>query len=244
MSWNYRAVRKIFDYDGHEEIGIYSVYYDDEGEIVGMSLEPTQVNSYSLEQVEETLELMKECLKKPILDYKNSLLTPDDFAQIGIERAELVDGVVIELPPRMFAKGVIVGKIGEALQDFVKQHRLGQVAAGGSFITGKSNVRAPDVSFISNQDLEGENLDNYIQKAPTLAVEVISKNDIYGDVDDKADEFLRAGTKAVWIGNPRLRTVTVHTPDELPITYRMGETIPGGETLPGFELPLADIFEN
>ena len=98
------------------------------------------------------------------------------------------------------------------------------------------------MSFISNQDLEGEDLDSYIRKPPTLAVEIISKNDIYGDVDDKAAEFLHAGSKAVWIVNPRRRTVAVHTPDNTSVTYQMGEAIPGGEMLPDFELPIGEIF--
>ena len=91
--------------------------------------------------------------------------------------------------------------------------------------------------------MEGENAESLIQKAPTLAVEVISKNDIYGDVDDKAAEFLRAGSRAVWIVNPRRRTVAVHTPDNTSVTYQIGDAIPGGEMLPGFELPVTDIFE-
>ena len=242
MSWNYRAVRKTFDYDGHEEIGIYSVYYDDKGEVHGMSLLPAHVNSYSLEEVEDELDLMKECLQKPILDYNDAPVTPDKFMRMKIERVELVDGVIVELPHRMFTEGVLIGKIGEALQNFVQQHALGQVAAGGSFLTGINNVRVPDVSFISNQDLEGENTDEIIQKAPTLAVEIISKNDTYGDVDDKADEFLAAGTQMVWIVNPRRRTVAVHTPDALPQLHNIGDLISGGAVLPGFELPVAEIF--
>ena len=168
--------------------------------------------------------------------------TPDEFMQLRIEHAELVDGKVVEKMPAMFNHDKLVGIIFMSLFTFVRKHDLGDVAAGGSFLTGVDNVRGPDVSFISTEDLQGENLDNYIQKPPTLAVEVISKNDIYGDVDDKAAEFLRAGTQAVWIVNPRHRTVAVHTPDDEPFTYRIGDTIPGGEVLPGFELPVADIF--
>ncbi len=172
------------------------------------------------------------------------LLTPDEFMQLNIERAELVDGKVIELMPAVFDHDELAGIISAALRAFAKKHRLGRVAAGGSFLTEAGNVRAPDVAFVTYEDLEGENTGKYIQKAPTLAVEIISQNDSYGDVDDKAAEFLRAGSRAVWIVNPRRRTVAVHTPDNIAITYQMGDTIPGGDILPNFALPVADIFED
>ena len=164
--------------------------------------------------------------------------------KLGIERAELIDGKVVELMGTMLSHDRLVAIIVVLLDSFVEQRRLGMVAAGGTFRTGVNQLRVPDVSFNSTENLEGEDLDSYIQKAPTLAVEIISKNDIYGDVDDKADEFLAAGSKAVWVVNPRHRTVAVHTPDELPMTYRLGDTIAGGEVLPGLELLVADIFRD
>ncbi len=173
---------------------------------------------------------------------RENRITPDEFMQLKIENAELVDGQIIEKMPTMFSHDKLVGIIFALIFAFVRKHNLGEVAAGGSFKTGEDQVRVPDVSFISNQDLEGEDLDSYIQKPPTLAVEIISKNDTYGDVDDKADEFLAAGTQMVWIVNPRRRTVAVHTPDGLPVVYNIGDTIPGGAVFPGFELPVAEIF--
>ena len=169
--------------------------------------------------------------------------TPDEFMQLNIKHAELIDGRVVETMPPVFDHDEFALIIAGFLRLWVKKHGLGRVS-GGSFLTTASRVRAPDVSFLSTEDLEGENTGKYIRKAPTLAVEVISQNDIYGDVDDKAAEFLRAGTKAVWIVNPRRRTVAVHTPDNIAVTYQIGDTIPGGEILPGFELPVADIFED
>ena len=172
------------------------------------------------------------------------LMTPDEFMRLKIERAELVGGKVKELMPTMFDHDELVAIISAILRNFVKGHRLGRVAAGGSFLTANEKIRVPDVSFVSRESMEGEDSSSYIKKAPTLAVEIVSKNDTYGDVDDKADEFLAAGSQAVWIVNPRRRTVAVHTPDETPKIYQMGDTISGGEFLPGLELPIADIFED
>ncbi len=171
-------------------------------------------------------------------------VAPDEFVQLKIKRAELVDGKVKKTMPTMFDHDELVAIISALLRNFVKEHRLGRVAAGGSFLTVDEKIRVPDVSFVSKQSMEGEDSGSYIKKAPTLAVEIVSKNDTYGDVDDKADEFLAAGSQAVWIVNPRRRTIAVHTPNTLPLLHNMGDTIAGGDALPGFELPVADIFED
>jgi Uma2 family endonuclease len=173
---------------------------------------------------------------------EEKILTPEEFMALPIERAELVGGKVVELMPAVFDHDELILIIGNALRAHVKRHKLGRVAGGGSFRTEENQVRAPDVAFLSNQDLEGENTAKYVSKPPTLAVEIISQNDTYQEVDDKADEFLRSGSKAVWLVNPRRKTVTLRTLDD-ETTFKVGQFIPGGALLPGFELPVTDIFE-
>ena len=240
-TWNYRAARKTFA-DGHEEIGIYSVYYDDEGRVDAMSLNPAAVNSYSLEELHRELDLMGEALQKPILEHCDNGLTPDEFMQISIERVELVNGKVVELPDRMFGDAARIAEIGSFLYRYMESNNLGRLAMGGSFLTGRNTVRMPAISFVPHADLVGENTDEIIGKAPTLAIEMLYKDDAEDALDDKADEFLAAGTQMVWIVNPRRRTVAVHTPDALPLMHNIGEVISGGEVLPNFELPVAEIF--
>lgn len=56
-TWNYRMVQR------NEAIGIYSVYYDEQGRIEGISEDPQKVIGYSIEGLNETLEWMEECTK-------------------------------------------------------------------------------------------------------------------------------------------------------------------------------------
>ncbi len=173
---------------------------------------------------------------------EEKLLTPDEFMALPIERAELIGGKVVELMPAVFSHDELILIIGNALRAHVKRNKLGRVAGGGSFRTEENQVRAPDVAFLSNEDLEGENVDKCISKSPTLAIEIISQNDTYGEVEDKADEFLRSGSKSVWLVNPRRKTVTVRTLDD-ETTFKMGQSLSGGDILPNFDLPVADVFE-
>jgi Uma2 family endonuclease len=73
-------------------------------------------------------------------------------------------------------------------------------------------------------------------------VEVISPSDRYTNVHDKVLLYLDAGTLLVRIIDPRRRAVTVSGPDRAARMLVEGDTLEGGELLPGFTLPIAEIF--
>ena len=103
-------------------------------------------------------------------------------------------------------------------------------------------VLAPDAAFVRQErvDAVGEER-GYFPGAPDLVVEVISPSDRYADVDDKVKEWLNAGALMVVVVNPRDRTVRVHTPVSV-ITLTESDTLDGGAIIPGWRLPVADIF--
>lgn len=83
-------------------------------------------------------------------------VTADEFMSLPVERAELVDGDVVEKMPRNFDHGESEAIIAAALLAFVRKNGLGRVSVDGSFRTLEGRVRAPDVAFISNEDLRGK----------------------------------------------------------------------------------------
>jgi Uma2 family endonuclease len=168
-------------------------------------------------------------------------LSPEEFMALPVDRAELVNGEIVDYMPPNSEHGKLAGYIFGALSNYVWEHDLGEVYAEGGFQTADRTVRAPDVAYLSFEDMVGQENATLIKRAPSLAVEVISPNDTYGQVDQKADEYLAAGCQAVWIVNPRWKTVTVKTAEGAHI-YNMGESVPGSPALPGFELPVARFF--
>ena len=52
--------------------------------------------------------------------------------------------------------------------------------------------------------------DGFAQGAPEIAVEIISPNDRYTEVEEKVEDWLNAGCRAVIVANPRRRTVNLH----------------------------------
>jgi Uma2 family endonuclease len=47
----------------------------------------------------------------------------------------------------------------------------------------------------------------------------------------------------VWVVDPDRRTVTVHRPDREPETLAGSDVLAGGPVLPGFRLPLDEVFQ-
>lgn len=84
---------------------------------------------------------------------------------------------------------------------------------------------------------------SYVDGPPLLAVEVLSPNDKQKDINEAVEEYLDCGTKQVWIVDPYTETVTVHRPGAEPVMYTRSQELPGGDDLPGFACPVAEIFE-
>ena len=160
-------------------------------------------------------------------------------------RYELVRGELRKMAPTGGEHGWIESNINGSLIPYVKTNNLGRTFGGntGFFLDrAPDSVRAPDVAFVRRERIEaiGKTI-RYWPEAPDLAIEVISPNDRYSEVNEKVADYLAAGTRMVVVVNPRNRTVNVHTPDGA-ITLKLGDTLDGGEVVPGWQMPVADIF--
>ena len=77
---------------------------------------------------------------------------------------------------------------------------------------------------------------------PALCVEVISPTDKLEEVDDKVFEYLSSGVKLVWVVRPRSERIDVYTSSDSVRILNRKDVLTGGDVLPGFELPLAELF--
>jgi len=104
-------------------------------------------------------------------------------------------------------------------------------------------VRAPDAAFVRRERFEavGET-EGYWPGAPDLAVEVVCPNDWFSEVEEKVADWIAAGTPMVIVVNPHGKTATVRHRDKKVTIFSEEETIEGGEVVPGWTLPVADVF--
>ena len=78
--------------------------------------------------------------------------------------------------------------------------------------------------------------------APDLAVEVISPSDNYTEGEERVVDWLQAGTRMVVVVNPRQRRVMVHRAHSDVQVLGEGDTLEGGDVVPGWRLTIAELF--
>jgi Uma2 family endonuclease len=183
---------------------------------------------------------------------QEKLISADEFWEISHhpdfadKSLELVGGVLVVMSRPGVEHGLTVVKIVTPMFQHVEQHDLGYVTVESGYILfknseGRDTVRGPDVAFVAKERAPNGFTERYAPFAPDLAVEVVSPNDLVYDVEEKVDEYLRAGTRLVWVISPRSKTVTVYTPTSIKIVDING-TLDGGDVLPGFSLLVTTIF--
>lgn len=157
---------------------------------------------------------------------------------------ELVDGTLVEKPVGCRESSLTM-QLARLLGNVVEEHDLGNLAgADGAMRLMPGLVRIPDLSFVSWERLPGRVIPDepIAGLAPDLAVEVLSEGNTPREMERKLKEYFLAGVRLVWIVDPRQRRVTVHTAPDRATVLTEGQTLDGGEVLPGLALPLARLF--
>jgi Uma2 family endonuclease len=158
---------------------------------------------------------------------------------------ELVDGTLVE-KPMGFGESELAIVVASAILLFVRERKLGIVVGEAGMLRLKPGlVRVPDVSFVSWDRLPGRKRSSepIPALAPDLAVEVLSKSNTKAEIERKLNEYFEAGTSIAWIVDPKKKTVRVHTSADTYTTHSGDDILDGGAVLPGFRLPLKEIFE-
>ncbi|SRR5579883_2235348 len=157
---------------------------------------------------------------------------------------ELVDGILVE-KAMGFRESVLAMALIAFLRGFVRPRNLGLVAGeGGMMRLAPGLVRIPDVSFISWDHIPGRRMptEPIPDLYPDLAVEVLSTSNTAAEMLRKCREYFAAGARLVWLIDPVARTVAVYTAPERWTVLDESQTLDGGDVLPGFILPLRDLF--
>ncbi len=160
---------------------------------------------------------------------------------------EIVDGHVVEKPPMGALEGFLASTLMRYLAPFVHEARLGCVVAEMLFLLEVSPElkRRPDLAFVS---AERWPIGKRVPRTeawdviPDLAVEVISQSNSADEVAGKIDEYFHAGVRHVWVVYPVTSKVQVYESPTRVRILQLGDDLQGDPLIPGFRIPLTELF--
>lgn len=178
-----------------------------------------------------------------------TLMTADELLALPDDgyTYELVEGELRRMQPTSGEHSRVELYVAFWLMSFVYLHRLGKVYGSDTGFRLKRSpdtVLCPDTSFVRTERVPQDDRSGIMELAPDLAVEVISSSNTINEMDDKVAAYLEAGTSLIWVVRPKRRQVRVYTPDGLIRILGADDVPDGGNVLPGFSLPVVDVFRD
>jgi Uma2 family endonuclease len=144
------------------------------------------------------------------------------------------------------AGGTAPARLAWRLAAHAEQTGLGSVTvaeAGYVVARDPDSVFAPDVAFVrADRVPTGAESERFHPEAPDLAVAVLSPSDTWSSVMAKVEDYLAGGTRMVLVVDPRRSCLHVLRPGRPMATLRAGDVLAGDDVVPGWRLPLAELF--
>lgn len=162
---------------------------------------------------------------------------------------ELVDGVLVEKPMGN-REALFAMTFGAILIGYVRARNLGVVAAPDAIVRMRSGRRRlPDIYFTPWERLPSRraHLGRVANYPIDLAVEILSESNTRAEMASKRREYFGADTLLIWEIDPVTETVDVYESPTDPDAHRTltrTDTLDGGTVIPGFTLPLHELFDD
>lgn len=172
---------------------------------------------------------------------EQAAMTLAEFLEYDIDGYEYVKGELVPMSPPTRIHSKISVNVIRHLDRYVRENRLGEVHVEATFQVGERGLK-PDVAFVSTSRLDGDENTGF-PIPPDLAIEVVSPTDVQWRVVDKAFAYLNAGTRLVWVLDPRAKTVTVYRSERDIALLTFEDALTGEEVVQGFTCPVSQLFE-
>jgi Uma2 family endonuclease len=154
---------------------------------------------------------------------------------------ELDDGELVDVsgntPYHNRKRDLLVERLGP----HVRERMLGIVISEQEF-EFDGNAYAPDLAFIAAPKVHLLDPHRRVQLfVPDLAIEIVSKRDIFDKVMKKATRYRRSGAREVWVLDGENRLAFVFSEDREAILNE--DAMFESKLIPGFSIPLTDLFD-
>lgn len=173
------------------------------------------------------------------------LMTADDLFLMPEDdaRYELIRGELIKMPPPDRIHGRRLLRVGSFFLSYADEVGGEATAeAGFRLEVEPDTVLGPDITYTNSARVPLDDARGYVSYAPDVAVEIDSPSNRPGERLARVEIYHGAGTRLVLFVNDEKRTVTAHYADGRVIVLTINDVLDGEDIMPGFRLPIADLF--
>ena len=177
------------------------------------------------------------------------LVTAREFIKIPDDgcRMELIAGKVTTRRYAWWNEGLAGTAVLMSLVNHLEESDLDGLAlasgVGYHIKSDPDHVRVPNVAYIKQERMDVEEPDFFFPGAPDSAFENVTTCDTYYYVADKVRAWFETGAGMVIVINVHNKSVMVHHSLKQATMLTAGDTVDGGDVLPGWSMPVADIFK-
>ena len=100
-------------------------------------------------------------------------------------------------------------------------------------------IYVPDLAFVCAP--RHTRVPVYADRASDVMIEIVSPSESAARLTAKVESYLHNGARSVWVVDPPTCRIDVYAPGKSMRTFGQGDTLTDA-ALPGFELPLGDVF--
>ena len=173
-------------------------------------------------------------------------IAPAPFTPKDTPLCELVDGVLKEKTPMGLFANILATILATSINTFAIPKRLGMAINETAYQRDAKNTRRPDVSYYELSKLPSLEVlledPAVFDREPNLAIEVVSPTNTIAEMDKRIAHFFKTGIQLVWIVHPQSKQVHVYHSTKDCKILDIGDVLDGGVVLPGYSLPLHDLF--
>jgi Uma2 family endonuclease len=192
-------------------------------------------------------------IHEPVTIERAGMSMEDFIRQFEAAPFELIDGKVITLVPALTRHNVLIALLYELLIAHRSSASI-EVFFEMAFVPSDSSdwvedSRVPGIMVYDKGRFEAYTaanpdwLDKPLLLIPDLCIEIVSKNDTMTDVMSKVEHYLADGVRAVWVFEPKTRTVTLRTVgSQQALILRAADTLDGGGIVRGFSVVVGDVL--
>lgn len=159
-------------------------------------------------------------------------------------RSDLVRGLLVREPRPGFVHGIVQVEVARVLSNHVRRGPGGFVVTESGVVLAQNppTVRGPDVAYYSAGRFPEGLPRPFAEAPPDLAVEILSPSDTASRFQEKVMDYLEAGVRMIWTLDPERRSAVVYGAGGDVRLLKGDDMLDGGDALPGFRLPLGDLF--